>query len=170
VLWSPLPSGPRLHLRSFESGLLLSPPLGSMTGKPDRERGTDRRRDQRRRHQERPTVLAPCTCSCHLAGCPPCSTSAPPRGGPVLPVSGSCAPPSGQGLPVAGGAWAPPPSLTQNQGGGICAGGAGQSSLPTRGSSEQRPSTDPNEGGGNFGGGPGPASLPPPHEWEPPAP
>jgi len=41
-----------------------------MTRKPDPERDTERRRDQRRLHQERLTVLARCTCSCHLGGVP----------------------------------------------------------------------------------------------------
>jgi len=113
---------------AFKSRPPSLPPFSSMTRKPDRERNTERRRDQRRRHQERLAVLARCTCSCHLASCPPCSTSAPPRGGPALPVSGSFAPPAGQGPPVAGGAWVPPPNPTPNQGGGNWVGGAGRSS------------------------------------------
>jgi len=87
----------------FNSRPSSPPPSLIMTRKPDRERDTQRRRDQRRRHQERLAVLARCTCSCHLARCPPCSASAPPRGGPALPVSSSCAQPAGQGPPVAGG-------------------------------------------------------------------
>ena len=147
------------------------PPLfPSMTRKPDRERDTESRRDQRRRHQERLAVLARCTRSSHLAGCPPCSTAAPPRGGPALPVSGSCAPPAGQGPPVAGGAWVPPPNPTPNQGGGNWVGEAGRSSQPMRGNWGPRTSTDPNQGGGHLGGGAGRASLPPRDEWVPPAP
>jgi len=110
------------------------PPFPVMTRRPDRERDTERRHDQRRRHQERLAVLARCTCSCHLAGCPPCSTSAPPRGGPAPPVSCISAPPAGEGPPVAGCAWVPPPNLALNQGCGSCAGWAGRSSLPSRGS------------------------------------
>ena len=108
---------------AFKSRPFSPPPFPIMTRNPDRERDTERRRDQRRLHQERLAVLARCTCSCHIAGCPPCSTLAPPRGGPALPVSSSCAPPAGQGRPVAGGAWVPPPNATTNQGGGNWAGG-----------------------------------------------
>jgi len=148
-----------------------SPPLfPSMTRKTDRERDTERRRDQRRRHQERLAVLARSTGSFPLAGCPPCSTSAPPRGGPALPMSVICAPPASQGPPVAGGACVPPPNRTPNQGGGNWVGGAGLSSPPMRGSWGPRPSTDPNQGGRHLGGGARRASLAPRDEWEPPAP
>jgi len=72
---------------AFKSRPSSPPPFPIKTRKPDREPDTERRRDQRRRHKERLAVLARSTCSCHIAGCPPCSTSAPPRGGPALPVS-----------------------------------------------------------------------------------
>jgi len=155
---------------AFKSRPPSPPPFPSMARKPDRERDTERRRARRRRHQERLAVLARFTCSCHLAGFPPCSTSAPPRGGPALPVSDNCAPPAGQGPPVAGGAWMPPPNPTPNKGGGNWVGGAGRSSQPTRGSWGPRPSTDPNQGGGHLGAGAGRASLPPRDEWVPQAP
>jgi len=106
-------STPGLQKQAF-----FPPPFPIMTRKPDRERDTERRRDQRRLHPERLAVVARCTCFCHITGCPPRSTSAPPRGEPALPVSKSCAPPAGQGPPVAGGAWVPPPNATPNQGGG----------------------------------------------------
>jgi len=155
---------------AFKSRPSSPPPFPIMTRKPDPMRDTERRRDQRCRHQKRLAVLARCTCSCHLAGCPPCSTSAPPRGGPALPVSSNCAPPAGQGPPVAGGAWVPPPNPTPSQGGGNCAGGAGRLSLPTCGSSGPRPSTDSNQGGEQFGGGTGRPCLPPRDKWVPPDP
>jgi len=94
-----------------------------MTRQPDRERDMECRRDQHCRHQELLAVLARCTSSCHLTGCPPCSTSAQSRAGPALPVFSSCAPLGGQGRPVAGGAWVPPHNATPNEGGGNWAAG-----------------------------------------------
>jgi len=166
VTATPLSPSPPPALKSRPSS---TPPFPIMTRKPDRKRDTERRRHQRSPHQERLAVLARCTCSCHLAGCPPCSTSAPPRGGPALAVSGSCAPPTGQGPPVTGGACVPPPNPTPNQGGGNWVGVAGRSSQPTRGSWGPRRSTDPNQGGGHLGGKAGRASLLPRDERVPPA-